>query len=1056
MNLLKLIFGTKNQRDIRRLMPIVKRINALEEEFQQLSEDALKAKTVEFRNRYANGESLDSLLPEAYATVKNACRRLVGTTCIVCDHELTWNMIPFDVQLIGGIVLHQGKIAEMQTGEGKTLVATFPLYLNALTGEAAHLVTVNDYLARRDAQFMGHLFTYLGLSVGCIQNSMSPSERRAQYACDITYGTNSEFGFDYLRDNGMATDPAQVVQRGHAFAIVDEVDSILIDEARTPLIISGPSKRTVSGEYVAQKPRVEAIFKEQTKICTQLLAEAKNFIAEGDTEAAMRRLYQVYHGTPKNKQFQHLLEEPSIRRLHEQVENMMLTDMRKREARELKEVLLFTINEKTREVALTDRGTLFISPDDPEMYVMPDLAAMLAALDGQELSDEERTQRRCEIQENFAVRSERLHVVDQLLRAYALYNRDEAYVVQDNKVMIVDEFTGRILPGRRWSEGLHQAVEAKEGVDIERETQTLATITIQNYFRLYKKLSGMTGTAETEATEFHEIYKLDVVSIPTNRPIRRVDSNDLIYKSQREKYRAIIDEVRKAHDRGQPVLLGTVTVDTSEILSRMLRIAGIPHNVLNAKNHAKEAEIVALAGQPGAVTIATNMAGRGTDIKLGDGVVWMDKEQILDKHLTLDSVPKGEKHTLRRLLEERPCGLYVIASERHESRRIDRQLRGRCSRQGDPGASRFYVSLEDNLMRLFGSDRLAGLMTRLGLKEGEAIEHKWLNHTIERAQRKVEEHHFSIRKRTLQYDDVMNRQRTIIYDLRQDILMNAGAAHERILDIFNDAIFNQCEALLSSKDAAPQDLVEWMAARFPVPCTVEECTAWAGQPETAGRTLYDRVEAAYNAKCESENQELLPTLERMICLTAIDEEWQKFLSSMDDLRRSVSLRGYGQRDPLVEYKREAFEMFSDLMVTIKSTIVRAAFRSTTNFETFMASRARNQHRLAVVNPAEALKKTTAPSAPSQPKPIANFTVTVPGLEAPVEDTETSTPETIEAPSTPASTPKQGSLEALMQNLQPGSSLLEQTESTPSMPTKVGRNDACPCGSGKKYKVCCGR
>ena len=629
MNLLKLIFGTKNQRDIKKLLPLVRKINAIEEQYQALSEEQLKAKTQEFRDRLAKGESLDDILPEAYATVKNACRRLVGTTVEVCGHELTWNMIPFDVQIIGGIVLHQGKIAEMQTGEGKTLVATFPLYLNALSGGATHLVTVNDYLARRDAQFMGHLFTYLGLTVGCIQNSMRPAERRAQYACDITYGTNSEFGFDYLRDNGMATDPSQVVQRGHAFAIVDEVDSILIDEARTPLIISGPAQRSASGEYVAQKPRVERVFREQTKICTQLLTEAKADLAKGDTDAAMLKLYQVYHGTPKNKQFQHLIEEPAVRRLHEQVEAMMLTDMRKREARALKEALLFTIDEKTREVSLTDKGTRFISPDDPEMYVVPDLPGQLAALEGQkDLPAEERAAKRRQIQEAFAAKSERLHIVDQLLRAYALYNKDEEYVVQDGKVMIVDEFTGRILPGRRWSEGLHQAVEAKEGVDIERETQTLATITIQNYFRLYKKLSGMTGTAETEATEFNDIYKLDVVVIPTNRPIRRVDGNDLIYKTQREKYRAIIDEVRKAHERGQPVLLGTVTVDTSEVLSRMLRIAGIPHHVLNAKNHAMEAEIVAQAGQPGAVTIATNMAGRGTDIKLGPGVVWMSEEQI--------------------------------------------------------------------------------------------------------------------------------------------------------------------------------------------------------------------------------------------------------------------------------------------------------------------------------------------------------------------------------------------------------------------------------------------
>ncbi len=1043
MNLLKLLFGTKNQRDIKKLMPLVRQINALEEQYQSLTEEELKAKTVAFRERLAAGETLDDILPEAYATVKNGCRRLLGTTCMVCGHELTWNMLPFDVQIIGGIVLHQGKIAEMQTGEGKTLVATFPLYLNALSGKAAHLVTVNDYLARRDAQFMGHLFTYLGLTVGCIQNTMNPAERRAQYACDITYGTNSEFGFDYLRDNGMATDPAQVVQRGHAFAIVDEVDSILIDEARTPLIISGPAQRTASGEYVAQKPRVERVFREQTRICTQLLVEAKELIAKDDTDSAMRKLYQVYHGTPKNKQFQHLIEEPAVRRLHEQVEAMMLTDMRKHEARALKEDLLFTIDEKTREVALTDKGVHFISPDDPEMYIVPDLPGQLAALDGETtLSAEDRAARRRAIQEGFAAKSERLHIVDQLLRAYALYNRDEAYVVQDNKVMIVDEFTGRILPGRRWSEGLHQAVEAKEGVDIERETQTLATITIQNYFRLYDKLSGMTGTAETEAAEFNDIYKLDVVAIPTNRPIRRVDGNDLIYKTQREKFRAIIEEVRDAHERGQPVLLGTVTVDTSEVLSRMLRMAGIPHNVLNAKNHAKEAEIVALAGQPGAVTIATNMAGRGTDIKLGPGVVWMDEAQIKDKLLTLDKVPQGEKRTLRHLLEERPCGLYVIASERHESRRIDRQLRGRCSRQGDPGASRFYLSLEDSLMRLFGSDRLAGMMTRLGLKEGEAIEHSWLNRTVERAQRKVEEQNFSIRKRTLQYDDVMNKQRAIIYGLRQEVLTNPGAAHERILDVFNDLIADRCEALLPTpKDSDPAALVEWMA-HFPVLVTLEECTAWAGKPEEATRALYTRVEEAYLAKCEGEIPEALPMLERMVCLTAIDEEWQKFLAAMDDLRRSVSLRGYGQRDPLVEYKREAFEMFTELMGTIKMGIVRAAFTTTTNIEAFLRMRERAARHTQTVH--QDLGDLTA-ALPTPPMTISAEDDLAPRRSATVTSADFTPP--------PAGPRTDGSLESLMEQLNPP----QPPPATPARTAaKVGRNDPCPCGSGKKFKNCCGR
>lgn len=1062
MNLLKLIFGTKNQRDIRRLMPIVRKVNALEEQYQTLTEEQLKAKTSEFRERIAKGESLDSILPEAYAVVKNACRRLVGTTREVCGHVLEWNMIPFDVQIIGGIVLHQGKIAEMQTGEGKTLVATFPLYLNALTGKATHLVTVNDYLARRDAQWMGHLFEYLGLTVGCIQNSMPPAVRREQYACDITYGTNSEFGFDYLRDNGMATDPAQVVQRGHAFAIVDEVDSILIDEARTPLIISGPSQRATSGEYVGQKPRVERVFREQTRICTQLLAEARKAIDAGDSELAMRRLYQVYHGTPKNKQFQHMLETPAVRRLHEQVEAMMITDMRKREARELRETLLFTIDEKTREVALTDKGTKFISPDDPEMYVVPDLPGQLAELDGRPgMTEEERQAARRSVREAFAARSERLHIVDQLLRAYALYNRDEQYVVQDNKVMIVDEFTGRILPGRRWSEGLHQAVEAKEGVDIERETQTLATITIQNYFRLYDKLSGMTGTAETEAAEFNDIYRLDVVAIPTNRPIRRIDGNDVIYKTQREKYRAIIAEVRAAHERGQPVLLGTVTVDTSEVLSRMLRMAGIPHNVLNAKNHAKEAEIVALAGQPGAVTIATNMAGRGTDIKLGPGVVWMTEEQIHDRHLTLDTVPAGGKRTLRRLLEERPCGLYVIASERHESRRIDRQLRGRCSRQGDPGASRFYISLEDNLMRLFGGDRLAGLMTRLGLKEGEAIEHRWLNNTVERAQRKIEEQNFAIRKRTLQYDDVMNRQRSIIYGLRQEILTQPGAAHERILDIFNDLVVDRCEALLpSAKDSDPKALAEWLR-NFPVDIPESLCAAWAGKPQEAAKAVYDRIEEAYLAKCQGEVPEMLPMLERIVCLTAIDEEWQKFLAAMDDLRRSVNLRGYGQRDPLVEFKREAYDMFTDLMGAIKAGVVRNAFTTTTNVEAYMAMRARAARRAvadhqdlgdltaaAAPRPAPA---SSAPQAAPRPQAPASFTVTVPGFGTPAPE-----------PAGPKAA-GDGSLESLMAALGrapdgtlPGAPVSAPSAAPAKAQPKVGRNDPCPCGSGKKYKACCGR
>ncbi|MEI6502660.1 MAG: preprotein translocase subunit SecA, partial [Armatimonadota bacterium] len=681
---------------------------------------------------------------------------------------MVWDMVPFDVQLMGGMVLHQGKIAEMATGEGKTLVATMPLYLNALTGNNVNLVTVNDYLARRDAQWMGQVLQYLGMTVGCIQNQMSPAERRVEYGKNITYGTNSEFGFDYLRDHGMAWRPEDQVQRGYFYAIVDEIDSILIDEARTPLIISGPAPVSTH-QYAELNPRVERLYRRQVELCNRIMAEAKQAWDKGDQETAKRKIYQVRHGMPKNKQLAHLLEDQSARKLAEQVEGAMTTDMYKEEARVLREELFFTVDEKGHDANLTEKGCEAMSPGDPEAYVIPDLVGVLSDLDGRtDLAEDERLRLRGKAQEQFGVRSERIHNVDQLIRAYCIYERDVEYVVQDNQVLIVDEFTGRILPGRRWSDGLHQAVEAKEGVKIERETQTLATITIQNYFRLYKKLSGMTGTAETEADEFSQIYKLDVIVIPTNRPVRRVDNNDSIYKTQREKYKALLNEIVECHTAGQPVLVGTVSVDASELLSRMLTRARIPHSVLNAKNHEREADIVASAGQKGQVTIATNMAGRGTDIKLGEGVVWVGRDQILGP-LRLEDKPDGGKKTLRQLLLDRPCGLHVIGSERHESRRIDRQLRGRCARQGDPGSSRFYVSLEDDLMRLFGSDRIAGIMERLGLEEGEVLEHRWLNRSIETAQRRVEQQNFSIRKRTLQYDDVTNKQRKIIYGFRGEI-----------------------------------------------------------------------------------------------------------------------------------------------------------------------------------------------------------------------------------------------------------------------------------------------
>ncbi len=1023
MNLFRILLGTKNDRELKKLWPMVRQINKIEEEYQakNFTDEDYPKMTEAFRERIKNGETLDQILPEAYALVKNACRHLVGTTEEVCGHTLTWNMIPFDVQIIGGIVLHQGKIAQMQTGEGKTLVATFPLYLNALTGKNVQLVTVNDYLALRDSSWMGHLYKFLGLTVGCIQNSMDSEERRAQYACDITYGTNSEFGFDYLRDNGMAMSPEQVVQNGHNFAIVDEVDSILIDEARTPLIISGPATMSTSHVYQEINPLVSAIVRVQTSMCNDLIQGAKKALESGDTQVAKDKIYQVYHSMPKHKQLMHMLEDPVARKLHEDGELQMLSEMFKEHARSLKDELYFTIDERTREVALTDKGCEKICPSDPTLFVLPDLAAQMSAIDGDaSLTDAERLEKRRDTQSAFMEKSERVHVVDQLLRAYCLYERDVDYVVQDNHVYIVDEFTGRVLPGRRWSDGLHQAVEAKEGVEIEKESQTLATITIQNYFRLYKKLSGMTGTAETEAREFKDIYKLDVVNIPTNKPVRRVDGNDQIYRTQREKFKAIIADVAKRHEKGQPVLLGTVTVDTSEILSRMLKLSHIPHEVLNAKNHAREAEIVSLAGRKGAVTIATNMAGRGTDIKLGEGVTELG-------------------------------GLHVIGSERHESRRIDRQLRGRCSRQGDPGSSQFFISLEDQLMRLFGSQKLSGVMQKLGLQEGEVMEHRWLNKSVETAQRRVEQQHFAVRKRTLEYDDVMNRQRSIVYELRGRVLCGTPEeVHNLILDVMNDLVQTQAESyLFSAKDGSLVDFMNWLGVTFPVTVTEEEIQPLMGTPGKAGDLVMKRVEEAYEAKCASEDPEVLPYMERGVFLQVIDREWQDYLSAMDDLRQGVNLRAYGQRDPLVEYKKEAFHMFETLMTSIKSKVVSAEFRSATamRMRRAMEMMERQAMQQGVTNAQEVAGDNAADgrgeSAAGEKSVDAPSAATAP-REKTVADVFASMMSSA------------GRRAMAVRSQQSAGSPVGAGAAVPSHEGAVGRNDPCPCGSGKKYKKCCGR
>ena len=1020
MRFLRKLFGTKHDRDIKALRPLVVRINELDEEYKGLSEDELRAKTDEFRRRVQEGgETVDDIMCEAFAVVKNACRRLQGRTFDVCDHETTWEMVPFDVQLIGAIVLHQGKIAEMATGEGKTLVATMPLYLNALAGHNVHLVTHNDFLARRDAQWMGLVYTYLGLSVGCIQNQMPPSERRRQYACDITYGTASEFGFDYLRDNGMSFTPDHLVQGGHNYAIVDEIDSILIDEARTPLIISGPAP-TSSHQYFKLKPRVEALVRKQRSLCNDLVSRAKEKLDAGDVEEAQLLLYQVHEGMPKHKRLLHLLEDPAIRKLHEQIQNAMLTDMRKEQARELRQQLYFTIDERGHDASLTEKGCEELNPSDPDLFVLPDLVSAMADIEADgALSERDKAKKRQRVQETFAERSETIQNVDQLIRAYCIYERDVEYVVQDNQVIIVDEFTGRLMPGRRWSDGLHQAVEAKEGVKIERETQTLATITIQNYFRMYDKLSGMTGTAETEASEFDEIYDLDVVVIPTNRPCRRLDFNDVIYKTQREKFKAIIDEISDCHQRGQPVLVGTATVETSELLSRMLRRAKVPHNVLNAKNHEGEADIVTRAGQPGSVTIATNMAGRGTDIKLGKGVVTMGRD-VIESDLTLRDKVDGQ--TMQERLTQTPEGLYVIGSERHEARRIDRQLRGRCARQGDPGLSRFYVSLEDNLMRLFGSDRIAGIMSKLGLEEGQELEHKWLNRSIETAQRRVEQQNFAIRKRTLEYDDVMNKQREVIYSFRGDIVASEHV-RDQVYDLFNDSILSQAEALLSDQgEESLEAFVEWAMSTFPVAVTAEELKPLASDPEACSEHVYDKVKRAYDLKISLEDADSVATMERQIMLQSIDTQWQEYLRSMDALRQGVGLRAYGQRDPLIEYKREAFEMFGELMSTIKQDVAASLFRSSTSVESFEQF------------------------VTSLPKTLVHDEISL------LEQAERAAAEGPAAEGKPGGRARQAAAAEFSGNA-PGrgggaGTVVRDAE-------KVGRNDPCPCGSGRKYKKCCG-
>ncbi|MFH0811258.1 MAG: preprotein translocase subunit SecA [Pseudomonadota bacterium] len=933
------LFGSRNDRELKTRRPYVEHVNALEPEIKALTDSQLQTKTQELKERYGQGEPLDSLLFEAFAVVRETARRVLGER-------------HYDVQIMGGVVLHQGRIAEMATGEGKTLVATLPAYLNALTGRGVHIITVNDYLAKRDRDWMGKIYEFLGVSVEVIYHDIDPLSRKKAYQADITYGTNTEFGFDYLRDN-MGHSFEEQVQREHYYAIVDEVDSILVDEARTPLIISGAVGQT-SNRYGELKPSVERVVNSQTMLVNKILKEAETLIEGGDKEyEAGVKLLQAKRGAPKNKRLSKMLKEGKYKKLVERVELDFIRDKR---LPELDEELYFSIEEKNNVVDLADKGRHALAPSDPELFVLPDLS--LAEDESLGLSESERKKYRQELEREYVERGEKIQSVHQLLKAYSLFEKDDDYVVTDGKVLIVDEFTGRLLPGRRYSDGLHQALEAKENVTIEGETQTFATITLQNYFRMYEKLAGMTGTAETEAPEFLKIYKLDVIVIPTNMPARRTDYPDMIYKTKAEKYRAVIEEIKQMNAKGRPMLVGTTSVEVSETLSRMLG-KKIPHSVLNAKRHKEEAEIVAKAGQAGSVTIATNMAGRGTDIKLGSGV------------------PE--------------CGgLHIVGTERHEARRIDRQLRGRSGRQGDLGSSRFFLSLEDDLLRIFGSERIASIMERLGMEDGQPIEHHLITKALENAQGKVEARNFDIRKHLLEYDDVMNKQREVIYEQRNRILRGENLHHdimemlqEQVEDLVNHYTNNDLPPAEWDYRGLQEEVYRLFAFR-PVFSRQE-------QEEMTQEKLCDfisqKTQELYQRKEVEFGETSFRHLETFCSLQAIDLLWKEHLLNLDHLKEGIGLRGYGQRNPLHEYQKEGFEMFQGLIQRIKEETISRLFR---------------------------VRLIPAPEFVSEGSPAPAQLILSHG----------------EGP----------------QKARP-----VRRESK-----KVGRNDPCPCGSGKKYKKCCGR
>ena len=1018
INIVKKIFGDKHAKSLKELSPVVDEINQEYEKIKDLSDDELKQKTVEFKEKIQTETSalreqidelkkqlqsdedydrlniydeldsleeelndayesiLDEILPEAFAVIKATCKNLLGKTITVRGIKVEWNMVPYDVQLMGGVVLHQGKIAEMATGEGKTLVATMPLYLNALTGRGVHLVTVNDYLAERDSEWMGEIFKFHGLTVGVILNTMDPSKRQTQYQCDITYGTNNEFGFDYLRDN-MAIDPEYQVQREYNYAIVDEVDSVLIDEARTPLIISGPVEED-NQRFDEMKPKVERLFRLQTNLVAQIVQEADNLLnnenTKDDTREAGIKLLRAYRGLPKNKKLLKTFSEPANKKLMQTSEMEFLREQGKH-MHIIDDELYFAIDEKNNTIDLTDKGREELAKGsgmEKDYFVLPDLGTEMSKLENDpSLSEKEIIKKKDSLYAKYSESSDRIHTINQLLKAYTLFEKDDEYVItEDGKIAIVDEFSGRVLPGRRYSDGLHQAIEAKEKVKVEKDTQTMATITLQNYFRMYNKLAGMTGTAETEEGEFYEIYKLDVIVIPTNEPIVRDDHDDAVYRTKREKYNAVIKEIELLKKEGRPVLVGTTSVEVSETVSRMLKRRGVAHNVLNAKQHQREAEIVAHAGEISAVTIATNMAGRGTDIKLGKGVV-----------------ERG--------------GLFILGTERHEARRIDRQLRGRSGRQGDPGSTRFYLSLEDDLMRLFGSDRMSSVMQRIGIQEGEVIQHPLITKSVERAQKKVEENNFAIRKRLLEYDDAMNSQREVIYTRRNRALKGdrlKGEIFEYLEEYLQEVVEQNFNDVLV--DALKEEVRQRLLIEIQLKAEEFEDLGIDGIKDR----IIEEAKNFYSQKEEMLGADMMARLERYATLSVIDQKWKEHLREMDDLKEGIGLRAYGQKDPLVEYKAEAFQLFIDLLDQIRNEIVSFSFKFFPQEPEEIQERRKKRSPGRMTEMKESTDNIGLSRGSAQPP-----SESVAGKQRPIKVEE-----------------------------------------------KVGRNDPCPCGSGKKYKHCHGR